>query len=200
MKDSALLLIEILGTIIAADFFAGLIHWAEDAYIREQTPLLGKWIGRANTLHHHLPRFMTRNSWWQSSWDLLLAMTLILITAATLGVLTWHVWLFSILAANANEVHKWSHRSRKENGKLISALQDWRIIQTPKHHALHHTNPKEVHYCPLTNVLNPVLDKLHFWAGLECALATTTGLNRKPDTSVTGPEPEWISPLRVKRS
>jgi len=43
-----------------------------DAYVREDTPLIGGWVGRPNTLHHHFPRHLTRHHGWQSSWDLVL--------------------------------------------------------------------------------------------------------------------------------
>lgn len=198
MNDIITITLQAAGVILAADLSAGLIHWIEDAYIREHTPLIGKWIGRPNTIHHHLPRRMTRNSWWQSNWDQLLAVSLILIGAALAGRLSWQLWLFSLVAGNANEVHKWSHRTRKENGWLISKLQDLRILQTPHHHAVHHTNPKEVRYCPVTNVVNPVLDTLGIWAGLEWLLEHTLGLKRQPDTSVPGQgvPPEWIKEMR----
>lgn len=201
MNDLIAIPLQAVGVILAADLVSGLIHWMEDAYIRETTPLVGHWIGRTNTLHHHLPRRMTQNSWWQSNWDLLLAMALLVIGAATLGKLTWHVWLFAIVAANANEVHKWSHRTRRENGKVISWLQDMHVLQTPHHHAVHHTNPKQVHYCPITNVMNPVLDALRFWTGLEWLLAHTLGLRRQPDTSVPGQgtPPAWIAEMRRGR-
>ena len=192
------MLIQVFVVILSADLVAGIVHWIEDAYIREDTPLVGNTLGRANTLHHHLPRHMTRNNWWQSNWDLLLAMGMLVLAAALLGCLTWHVWLFAIVAGNSNEVHKWSHRSRRENGRFITRLQTMRILQTPHHHAIHHTNPKNVHYCPITNMLNPVLDKLHFWTGLEWLLAHTLGLRRQPDSSVPGqgPPPHWIKELR----
>lgn len=198
MNDSIALPLQAAGVILAADFAAGLIHWIEDAYIREDTPLVGRLIGKPNTVHHHLPRRMTRNSWWQSNWDLLLGMGLVVGAAALLGCLTWHVWLFAIVAGNANEVHKWSHRTRRENGRLISWLQDLHILQTPHHHAIHHTNPKEVHYCPVTNVLNPVMDTLHVWSGLEWLLEHSLGLRRQPDSSVPGQgsAPTWITELR----
>lgn len=198
MNDIITITLQAAGVILAADLTAGLIHWIEDAYIREHTPLIGKWIGRPNTIHHHLPRRMTRNSWLQSNWDQLLAVSLILIGAAFSGRLSWQLWLFSLVAGNANEVHKWSHRTRKENGWLITKLQDLRILQTPHHHAIHHTNPKEVRYCPVTNVVNPVLDTLGIWAGLEWLLEHTLGLKRQPDTSVPGQglPPEWIKEMR----
>lgn len=192
------LTLQAAGVILAVDFTAGLVHWAEDAFIREHTPWLGTRIGRANIVHHHLPRRMARNTWWESNCEQLLAMGLMVIVAALLGCLTWHVWLFALVGGNANEVHKWSHRTRRENGRLITLLQDLRILQTAQHHAVHHTNPKDVRYCPVTNVLNPVLDALRFWSALEWLLAHTLGIQRQPDTSVPeqGTPPEWIIEMR----
>jgi ubiquitin-conjugating enzyme E2 variant len=185
--------------LLAADLAAGFIHWGEDAYVREDTPLIGKIIGRPNVIHHHLPRYMTRLNWLQSSWDLCLVSAAIVLAAGLLGVLTWHVWLFAAISANANQVHKWSHRTRKENGLLITLLQNLRLVQTPHHHAIHHTDPKNVHYCPITNFLNPLLDRARFWDALEWLLARTLHIQRQPDTSLagSGPRPEWIQDLRA---
>lgn len=198
MNDLIALPLQAAGIVLAADFVSGLIHWFEDAYVREDTPLIGQWIGKPNTIHHHLPRRMTRNTWWQSNREQLLAMSALVVGAAMLGRLNWQVWLFAIVGGNANEAHKWSHRTRKENGRFISWLQDMRILQTPHHHAIHHTNPKEVNYCPVTNALNPILDRLRFWSILEWLLERTTGLKRRPDTSVPGQgiPPEWIAEMR----
>lgn len=198
MNDTLSIALQILLVIVAADFIAGLVHWFEDAYIREHTPLVGKYIGRPNTLHHHLPRHMTRFGWWHSSRELVLCSAAIVVVAWSLGLLTWHVWLFAFIGANGNQIHKWAHRTRRENGRFISWLQDMRVLQTPQHHAVHHTNPKEVRYCPITNVVNPVLDGIHFWEALEWVLAKTTGLRRQPDSSVpgNGGEPDWVSELR----
>jgi plasmanylethanolamine desaturase len=194
MKTALLILVKIMATVLAADFVAGLIHWLEDAYVREDTPLIGKRIARPNIVHHHYPRYMVRHSWWQTSWDLMLVSAALVMVAWFAGLLTWEVWLFAILSANANELHKWEHRTRKENGWLISFLQDIRLLQTAKHHARHHTDPKESHYCTITNFLNPVLDGAHFWDGLEWLLARTIGLVRREDTSIRGhgPGPAWL--------
>ncbi len=195
MKMTLSLLAQFAATVFTAEFAAGFVHWFEDAYIRERTPVVGRFIGRPNIVHHHYPRFMTRHTWWQSSWDLVLISVALLVAAWGFGMLTWHVWLFTILAANANEFHKWEHRTRKENGRVISFLQDIKLLQTSKHHALHHTDPKNSHYCTITNVLNPVLDTLRFWDSLEWLLAKAIGLKRQPDTSVRGcgPGPAWLA-------
>lgn len=198
MKTFIEIAIETLTVLIAADFAAGCIHWFEDAYVREDTPLIGRFIGRPNVIHHHLPRYMTRNNWLQSSWDLCLIAAAIVLGAWKLNLLTWRVWLFAVVSANANQVHKWSHRTRRENGRVISVLQDLRILQTPHHHAIHHTDPKNVRYCPITNLLNPLLDLVHFWDAIEWLLAHTVRLHRRPDTSIAGcgPGPEWVKELR----
>src|ERR1700722_6471337 len=195
MKTALLLLVKIMATVLAADFVAGLIHWLEDAYVREDTPLIGKRIARPNIVHHHYPRYMVRHNWWKTSWDLMLVSAALVMAAWFADLLTWEVWLFAILSANANELHKWEHRTRKENGRLISFLQDIRVLQTAKHHARHHTDPKESHYCTITNFLNSVLDGMNFWNGVEWALARTVGLNRREDTSIRGhgPGPAWLA-------
>lgn len=202
MQTVLLISTQALLVILLAEFAAGVVHWFEDAYIREDTPLVGNLIGRPNVIHHHLPRHMTRNNWWQSSWDLLLVSAVIVLLAWALGCLTWHVWLFAAVSANANEFHKWAHRTRRENGRIISFLQAIRLLQTPQHHALHHTNPKNVRYCVVTNALNPLLDRARFWEGLEWLLARTIGLHRRPDTSLSGhgPAPAWLNEVRRSES
>ena len=189
-------------TVLVADLATGTLHWAEDAYGHPDTPLFGKLFIRPNIVHHHFPRYFLKKSWWQSSADLLLVNAAIIGVAASLGWLTWHVWLFCFLAANSNHIHKCAHRTRKENGPIISALQRWGILQNPAHHAIHHTDPKASRYCVITNLVNPVLDGLHFWAGLEWVIAKTTGLKRRPDTSVAGSgavAPDWLAEYRPKR-
>jgi hypothetical protein len=200
MKTILVILLKIAATVLAADFVAGFIHWLEDAYIREDTPLIGKHIARPNIVHHHFPRVMTKNNWWKSAYDLVLLSAVLVIAAGLLGLLTWEVWLFAILSANANEFHKWEHRTRKENGRIISFFQDVHVLQNAKHHARHHTDPKNSHYCTMTSFLNPILDGAQFWNGLEWLLAKTIGLHRREDTSVHGfgPGPEWLAEYRRK--
>ena len=111
-------------TVACAELNAGMVHWFEDAYIREDTPLVGHMLGRPNVIHHHYPRHMTRNNWWQSSYDLVLICIGIVTVSWFAGILTWQVWLFAFLSANANEMHKWTHRTREENGPVITFLQD----------------------------------------------------------------------------
>jgi ubiquitin-conjugating enzyme E2 variant len=199
------LLITVLSTALqivliaaVADFIAGVIHWAEDAYFTENTPFIGPLFIRPNIVHHHYPRFFTHLSWWHSSRDLVLVGALLLLAAWPLGLLCWQLGLFVALSINANEIHKWSHRTRKENGRLISLLQDWHILQTAQHHGLHHADPKNTYYCPITNFVNPVLERIAFWTRLEAVIARLTGVTHRVDTAVRGhgPGPVWLSEFR----
>lgn len=192
---------QLIATVIAAELTFGFVHWVEDAYIREDTPLVGKLIGKPNTIHHHFPRYMTGHTWWKSAWVLVILSIILVSSAWFMRMLTWHVWLFTLLAANANEFHKWQHRTRKENGPVISFFQDVHILQSGKHHALHHTDPKNSHYCNITNFLNPILDGVRLWCILEWILKSTLGLKRRPDTSLRGcgPEPDWIAEFSPKK-
>ncbi len=177
-----------------ADFVAGVVHWAEDAYFTETTPLIGQPIIRPNIVHHHFPRFFTRLSWWQSAAELVLVGAAILGIAWPLGLLSWQLALFVAVSVNANEIHKMAHRTRAENGRFISRLQDWRILQTSRHHGLHHSDPKNTYYCPVTNFVNPVLEHLDFWTRLESVVEYFTGATHRHDTAVRGqgPGPDWL--------
>lgn len=46
--------------------------------------------------------------------------------------------------------------------------------------------------------MNPVLEKLRFWAGLEWIVWRVTGVRHREDTSVRGqgPGPAWLSEYR----
>ncbi len=192
------LIFRIILVIALADFLAGTIHWAEDAYFTETTPVVGPLFIRPNIVHHHHPRFFTHLTWWQSSWDLALVGALVPPAAWPLALLGWPLGLFVALSVNANEIHKWSHRTRQENGRIISALQDWHVLQTPRHHGVHHSDPKNTYYCPITNFVNPVLERVEFWACTEAVIERFTGVKHRVDTAVRGqgPGPAWLAEYR----
>lgn len=194
MRTFFLSLAQGLGIVMLADFIAGLVHWLEDAYGSPDTPVVGALLVRPNIVHHHYPRYFTRLTWWQSSWDILLICAALLASAYALDLLTWHLWLFALVSVNANQVHKWSHRTRAENGRVISFLQDIRVLLTPSQHALHHTDPKNTYYCPITNLVNPLLEVLCFWPSAEWLIERATGLTHRHDTSNRGqgPGPAWL--------
>lgn len=175
------IIIEAVITILAVDLVSGLVHWMEDTFWDEHTPVFGKWLVKPNVIHHVQPNAFTVNNWWQSSWDLLLASALIVVVAWVTGHLTWHVWLFSFIGANANQLHKYAHMSSSRSPWVVRTLQKAKILQTAKHHALHHTGDKNMAYCVVTPYLNPVLDRIGFWRGLEAITVPLFGAPRRDD-------------------
>jgi len=175
------IIIQIVLAILAVDFVSGFIHWMEDTFWTEETPIVGKWIVCPNLLHHRDGMAFVKNSWWRSSWDLLVLGFLVLGAAKMLGVLAWPVWLFVVVGVNANQIHKWAHMPRKAVPSPVRLLQGLHVLQSPAHHAVHHACDKNRHYCVVTNILNPVLDGIHFWRGLERLLVPIFGAPKCDD-------------------
>jgi hypothetical protein len=162
------ILLKASAVLLVADFVTGIVHWMEDSYWTPETPILGKWIVIDNLAHHKNGQEFLKKSWMQSSWDLLIAGIIIVSVAFVTRSLSWEVWMFAIIIANANQIHKWAHITRFENKpKMIGLLQKIYILQRTDHHGQHHRKPNNSHYCTVTNILNPVLDKLKFWRVLE---------------------------------
>ena len=66
------------------------------------------------------------------------------------------------------KTHKWAHSS--ERPWPVRALQRLGLMQSRGHHGVHHSAPYAVRFCPMTDYLNPVLDRLRFWRTVERAL------------------------------
>lgn len=186
--------VKIVFCILLVDFVSDFFHWLEDAYGNEEWPIIGELVTKPNILHHYDPRYFTRYSWLYSARILLGMGGIILAVAYALGQLNWWVILFVLIGINANEIHKWAHRAPHENGKLITALQRSGLIQSPRHHGVHHRDPKNSHYCVITDYLNPVLERIGLWNGLEAAIYQLLGVRRRPDHSVKQPMMEASVP------
>ncbi|HEX6591354.1 MAG TPA: fatty acid desaturase CarF family protein [Moraxellaceae bacterium] len=183
-------LIKFFFTVFMADFVSGLVHWLEDAYARPGMKLVGR-IAEENLRHHARPREFLQKSWWDSSSDLLLIGLVVVL--ASLLTHTFSFWLlfFVLLTINANQIHKWAHQGPRENPKFVTWLQQKKILQTPREHAKHHSGERNTNYCVITNYLNPVLEKIGFWKGLEDSIKFVTGVKRRSDL-------EYVSALRSR--
>jgi len=84
----------------------------------------------------------------------------------------------------SNEAHKWAHRTRAENGWLISFLQDWKLIQGRAHHGRHHGGTRNTTFCAITVWVDPLLDRVGIWRGLERVIAACTGVLLRVDPAV----------------
>jgi plasmanylethanolamine desaturase len=152
--------------VLLSDFVSGFFHWLEDVYAKPGMPLVHQ-IAVDNELHHTKPREFLKKSWWQSSWDVALVSSFIVIGAWWADILNWSIILFAVLTTNANQIHKWTHQNSKEKPAIINWLQKSYVLQTSRHHGKHHSGKKNTHYCVMTNVLNPLLEKVNFWRNLE---------------------------------
>jgi hypothetical protein len=189
-------LAQAIGIYLLVDFISGIIHWSEDRYGAETTPLVGNAI-KKNILHHHRPRHITQITLWEAMGPTAFISLGIFAVGILLGLFGWQLLLFSLLGMNVNIVHRWAHSTPKDLHLFIRTLQKVRLIQTPQHHAIHHGLPHVTHYCAFTNWANPVLERLRFWRGVEWCIATLTGIRPREDHSLprSGPTPQWILDL-----
>jgi ubiquitin-conjugating enzyme E2 variant len=185
-----------VGVYLLVDFISGIIHWSEDRYGSETTPFIGNAI-RKNILHHHRPRHITRITLWEATSPTFFISLSLLGVGTLLGFFGWQLLFLMLLGMNVNTVHRWAHSTPKELPWVIRTMQRLRLIQTPKHHAIHHGLPRVTHYCAFTNWLNPVLEKIRFWRGVEWCIAALTGIHPREDDSLpgAGPTPQWIIDL-----
>ena len=146
---------------LSADLLAGFWHW---------WPLIGDWIAKPNQLHHDQPlAFLDQGYWSRNSTTIIPAAIAFLLTVPhpICGVF--------VFVSQANEIHAWAH-SKGKVASWIDALQSIGLVQSPKHHAQHHVDPFESKYCVMTDLLNPLLDRLKFWRRLEWIVERTLGV------------------------
>ena len=182
------ILVQAAGVVLAVDFVSGVLHWLEDSYGRASWPLVGKRVIAPNIKHHFRPRAFTKSTFLRRNTVTLLLAGLRLGVVTLFGWLNWMWVLACVVGGIANEIHCWAHRSPRENGKFITFLHRWKILQSPKGHAVHHTDPKDCSYCTVTDWLNPILDRLRFWERCEWMIRKVTGARRREDESVRRPK------------
>lgn len=158
-----------IGAVLLADFITGIVHWWEDAYGDPSWPVVGPLVVKPNIDHHEQPRLFLKSSFLMRNYQPFLASWVSMAIAWALGLPWWIVFAL-FLAGFGNEVHAWAHRSRKDNGRLISCFQEIGLIQGVRHHAVHH-QCVDRQFCTLTNFLNPLLELIGFWVAIEWVLA-----------------------------
>jgi len=173
------LLVQGVATVLLADFVSGVVHWAEDAYARPTTPLLGRvarttcattgdrassWRAPGCRVRGPSARRRPRRRHRRAA-----------------GWLSWHVVLFAVLVVNANQIHKWAHMNRSELPFLVGVLQRLYLLQTARHHGRHHAGTRTTHYCVITNFLNPLLEEIGLWSRLEAAIERWSGVRRRDE-------------------
>jgi plasmanylethanolamine desaturase len=167
--------IVVLAAWFAADFVCGVVHWFEDRYLDDSMTLkFLQPINGENSLHHLKPTAMLTHSWWGN-------MQSAAIVAWPLAVVLWLAGdcLFFVLtvffASFGNLVHRFAHTPARQLPRWVRWVQSTGLFISHAHHDMHHRHrskliPKSqasIAYCPMTDWVNPTLDRFNFWAGLE---------------------------------
>lgn len=179
--------LEILVAWLLADWITGFFHWFEDRYL-DENKAIDFWheIAADNALHHRKPTAMCLLSWWENirqaaaiAWPIAAILCLV-------GLPIW-LWLTFVFAAFGNLIHRFSHEPKRKLGWFVRAMQLCGIFISHEHHFKHHywdngtrVDPKwnaSRAYCPMTNWLNPILDRLGFWWGLERLIQISLGIH-----------------------
>jgi hypothetical protein len=157
---------------LLADLVTGAFHWWEDNFGSETWPIVGPWIIRPNRLHHRVPLAFTRHSFAERNRASIIAAAVV----AALLVLAFGPapWILSLAIGGglSNEVHRYAHQPSSA-ASWLGVLQQIGIIQSPREHAGHHRPPNARNFCILTDWLNPALEAIGFWAGIERLLGRT---------------------------
>lgn len=162
-----IIIFDFFKALILVDFVSGIGHWLEDRYGKDDGSWLGENIVKSNIEHHKTPTsFLARTFWYRNKQMIFLSLWIGFVLV--IGGLNFTTNFFAmILLANINEIHAYAHRKNSEIPKLIRWCQSIGLLQSKKHHYLHHSSPHEFRYCILTNWLNPILDYLKFFRFLE---------------------------------
>lgn len=150
-----------------ADFLVGIYHWVKDSYFSPHTPIIGKTFIWNSRLHHVKPRYVVQFPDWNlfkdsAKWTLIWMAPWFIFGGFTL----FNLSLFLTISMN-DIVHKYAHTLDNERPKWVWFLQTMRVFQTHDEHHSHHIEPHEVNYCPISSLVNPILEKINFWKRLE---------------------------------
>lgn len=173
--------LDVVLVVLLVDLASGFLHWLEDSYGGAEWPVTGALITRPNILHHHNPTAFTNQTWLRSADVLLVIGGVIIAVAWALDLLAWQLLLFVAIGVNANELHKWAHIPAARRPSIARLLQRFGVLQTPRHHAQHHMGNKDTAYCVVTNLVNPVVDAIGLWRGLEKCVEWLFGVRKRED-------------------
>jgi ubiquitin-conjugating enzyme E2 variant len=159
-----------------ADFLTGIYHWIKDTYFSPFTPVIGKKMIWGSRMHHIRPRYVLEFSDWQlfmgsARWTLAWIFPLLYFT----GISIFMVTLFFTISLN-DVIHKYAHMQDYERPYWATFMQKIYIFQSHEEHHLHHIDPHEINYCPITPYVNHILEALDFWKKMEQLIAKCFGI------------------------
>lgn len=182
----------LLGGYVVADFLAGTVHWLADRCFDPRTPILGPMLIEPFRAHHDDPGSISRHDFFEVAGNnALVSLPLagvLLVTPVPHDFASTLLFVFGTSLALAlvatNVFHGWAHARRPP--RLARALQRAGLILTPARHARHHRGGHDRAYCVTSGWLNPVLDGLGFFDGLEGLVGTMA--RRAPRAASTDDE------------
>jgi len=171
------MLVTIFLAYIAADVISGIVHWAGDTIGDEQVPFLGPNFVRPFREHHVDQKGITRHDFIETNGNnsivaigpLVLAFLLMPMRESLGFFAAVFVAFLALFVLATNQFHKWAHADHPP--RVARPLQRFGLILSPRHHAIHHAVPHDTHYCITVGWMNPVLNKLHFFRGMEWVVA-----------------------------
>jgi ubiquitin-conjugating enzyme E2 variant len=186
---------------IVSDFLSGFVHWAGDTVGDESTPIFGANFVRPFRYHHVDPEDITRHDFVETNGNNcivaapVLMLVLFLLPHQT-GVLFYTCVVIACTALFVfctNQFHKWAHM--KKPALWIRVLQRAGLILSPEHHVIHHTAPRDKYYCITVGWMNPVLEKIRFFRGLERLISRVSpgALRPHPDDRPQGADDAAIA-------
>jgi plasmanylethanolamine desaturase len=167
---------------LAADLVGGLVHWAVDTWGSPDVPIVGPAMIGPFREHHLDPLALTRHDFVETNGNSAL------ITWPLLALALWLVrgrdgagsyLIATFLTALAcwvlltNQFHKWAHVASPP--RVVALLQRLRLILPPAHHARHHSERVESHYCITIGLMNELLARSGLLQVLELWIARWTG-------------------------
>jgi hypothetical protein len=165
-------------SLVLGDLVSGLVHWTADTYFSEETPIIGQSLVKPFRLHHLYPRDICTHDLVTTVGNVciiavpVLAVCISLLwfyeDSSWLAFLILCIALMSLATVLTNQFHKWAHQ--ESPSRFVRFLQRTRLVLGPAHHQIHHTKPFNMHYCITNGWLNPLLNKIQFFRGLESML------------------------------
>ena len=165
-------------SLVLGDLVSGLVHWTADTYFSEETPIIGQSLVKPFRLHHLYPRDICTHDLVTTVGNVcIIAVPVLAVCISLLWLWEDSSWLaflilcialMSLATVLTNQFHKWAHQEAPS--RFVRFLQRTRVVLRPSHHQVHHTKPFNMHYCITNGWLNPLLNKLRFFRGLEAGL------------------------------
>lgn len=172
--------------VLLADFVSGFVHWLEDSYGCETWPVIGPIVIEPNIRHHYSPRDFTEVSYWKRN------LPIIVLAAISIGIfwiadlLNLFTISFVFAASQANETHRWAHLPSRRRPLFVRILQRAGLFVSSRHHGRHHIHPFNSHYCTITNYINPVIDGMKLFRGIEYAIFRVCRVKPRDDDVSAG--------------